>query len=355
MSLKTTLVIIYNHNYEPNIEKLEKMYGDKFDKIYHLMPFYRGNKPNVAKIYGTSYQFQDYVRQGLSVFKNDESTHYCFMGDDVLLNPEFNQYNITQKLNLDVDSGFIPALNPVGYETFFYWDWAFTSVRAMECNFGCEYQKFLPSINEAMDKFTQKNIPNKNITKEGFLQIQKHFDKLDSNYCKYYFKGIEPPKKGLFKKLKYKIRKQMFLKDDSKFKTFNDSPLPYYFPPVKKFFDEYLLAKSLKNDTQNWIYPLTFAFSDFFVIPSKKIDEFAHLCGVFAGANVFVECAIPTSMVLCLDKIVYEKDINYKMFIFGEEQAYKRFCIENEYSLKKLYDNWGEKSFIHAVKLSQWR
>ena len=45
------LIIIYNHRFDQNIEKLNKIYGERFSKIYHLVPFYDGDLPNVIPVF----------------------------------------------------------------------------------------------------------------------------------------------------------------------------------------------------------------------------------------------------------------------------------------------------------------
>lgn len=87
------------------------------------------------------------------------------------------------------------------------------------------------------------------------------------------------------------------------------------------------------------------------LITHKKINEFLHISSVFASIRVFVEIAIPTAMILSLEKIVAETDTKYTPYLISEN-----FAIENDYSIKKLTQNWDkEKLFCHPVKLSKWK
>ena len=63
-----TLVIIYNHHYPKNIERLDLIYKDKFKSIFHLIPFYSGEKSNVIPVYGNSFYFQGYIAEVLVYF-----------------------------------------------------------------------------------------------------------------------------------------------------------------------------------------------------------------------------------------------------------------------------------------------
>ena len=73
------LIIIYNHRYDKNISVLEKLYNSRFSDIYHLVPFYDGNKTNVIPVYENSFYFQNYVAQGLKSYFNEKYKHYFFI------------------------------------------------------------------------------------------------------------------------------------------------------------------------------------------------------------------------------------------------------------------------------------
>jgi hypothetical protein len=44
MSSTVALVIIYNHRYDKNIDILESIYANRFSNIFHIVPFYDGDK-----------------------------------------------------------------------------------------------------------------------------------------------------------------------------------------------------------------------------------------------------------------------------------------------------------------------
>ena len=46
------MIVIYNHNYEDNIERIEKIYSGKFNDIFHLISYYTGNREKVIRVYG---------------------------------------------------------------------------------------------------------------------------------------------------------------------------------------------------------------------------------------------------------------------------------------------------------------
>ncbi|MBR0093745.1 MAG: hypothetical protein IJP91_00540, partial [Synergistaceae bacterium] len=57
---KICLVVIFNHRYNQNVEKLQKIYGTKFSDIYYVVPFKTDEVPdyllsNVIRVYESSF------------------------------------------------------------------------------------------------------------------------------------------------------------------------------------------------------------------------------------------------------------------------------------------------------------
>src|ERR1700743_1228199 len=100
---KVALIIIYNHRYDKNIELLEQIYKSRFSNIYHLIPFYNGNKENVIAVYDNSFYFEGYIAQGLKSYFKEDYTHYFFVADDMVLNPVVNEHNYAEHLKLSAN------------------------------------------------------------------------------------------------------------------------------------------------------------------------------------------------------------------------------------------------------------
>src|SRR5580704_10569699 len=106
--MEVALIIIYNHRYDKNIDILERIYGERFSNIYHLMPFYSGDKSNVIPVYEHSFYFQNYVAQGFKSYFKKEYSHYFFVADDMIINPVINEQNYATQLKLTETTSFIP-------------------------------------------------------------------------------------------------------------------------------------------------------------------------------------------------------------------------------------------------------
>ena len=76
MDTKIALLVIYNHRYDKNILRIEQIYEGRFSHIYHVVPFYDGNKENVITVFDSSFQFQGYISQAYQHLKNKKFSHF---------------------------------------------------------------------------------------------------------------------------------------------------------------------------------------------------------------------------------------------------------------------------------------
>lgn len=294
MSPKVVLIIIYNHNFEKNIERCENLYAERFSCIFHLMPFYTGKKPNVISVYENSYFFQGYVAQGFKNFQGTEYDHYFFIADDMLLNPEINQNNYHSLLNLDNETSFIPFLGSMPANKQ-YWSHNIDGLKYNPNLKGCEVKKFIPTPITIREKFTKYGITN---GKFSFKQV----------YGK-------PSLLALYKWLRDKI-----------------------------------------NGTYNTKlnYPLARSYSDIFIISNKSMNDFVTYCGAFAASELFVELAIPTAMIVACNRIVTQNDIKFSGRALWTPSDFEILKPYNN-SISNLIKNFPKTYlFLHPIKLSQW-
>lgn len=297
--MKICLIIVFNHKYNKNIEKLESIYSKRFSNIYYLMPFYKGNKKNVIPVYESSYQFQGYFSQGFNEYFQEKYDYYVFIGDDLILNPSLNESNIISKLNLD-NSSYIKSIKPmnqsIGIDSRKLYDTlcAFNTKKT-----GVEYENEIPSYKKAMQKAKKYGIKDN--------------------------------------RLKYKFFKNMPKKN-------------FLNPNVLKKFFEFIIKTNGKLP-----YPLFKDYSDLLILKKEDIYNFIKLSGVFAAMGLFAEIAIPTSMVLSCSKISTEKNINFYGVEFWSNLDKMNFEDEYNLDLNELFNNWEKDIlYFHPVKLSKW-
>lgn len=314
------LIIIFNHKYDKNIERLENLYAPKFSNIFFLVPFYTGTKKNVIPVYESSIYFQGYIAQGFKSYYRPEFSHYFFIGDDLILNPSINEKNYHKILAIDSNTSYIPDARPLhesanslltstnqGYN---YWDTTFAGINFYSNRFGSEIKHELPSREEAIELFKNhgvivKPLARQNIFKNKWTKSSKDFLKTIKNLWTYYISW-------------------------SSLKEHNDS------------------------NKLNLLYPLAYGYSDIAIVSHECIQKFTHYCGVLSANGLFVEMAIPTALLLSAEKIKTDENIPLVGKAFWQGTGIELEKKHNN-ELESLINNFpADVFYYHPVKLSRW-
>lgn len=307
MEKKIALLIIYNHRYDKNIPVLEKLFKEKFSHVYHIVPFYDGDRENVLPVYESSYYFSSYIAQAYNQIKDKPFTHFVFTSDDLMLNPIIDERNILSQIGLDDNDIYLPrfrslhdpkwarSLDAMGYDTK---------------GLGAEVDKMLPSKVEALKIFRNKNYEGYDgiSSKEAWRIVKKQiFDQYN-----WYQSAL----------CLYRIVKTILL-----------HPFNYYY----------------------YKYPQIGGYNDFFIIPSRYMDLFTKYCSAFAASRLFVEIAIPTAMVLTEGRVRTSEDTKLKCGDLWLDDIKK---LEENYNhnLTDLFNDFPvDLLYRHPVKLSKWK
>lgn len=316
---KIALLIIYNHRYDKNIDRLEKLHKGKFSHIYHIMPFYDGSIENVIPVYESSFRFQSYIAQAYQHLKDKGFTHYFIVADDMLLNPHINETNLFILTGIGEHQSYIYDIREI-YNCFFAQHVeAMRSYRVKQK--GVEVESILPSKEAAEKCFHAHGL------RTGSLSI-----------CYLFKAGYYACKCRMLRKM------------------------------LKYMFD--ILTHNVEIH-----YPLVWAYSDILLIPANVMDSFTTYCGAFAATGLFVEYAIPSALVFSSSDIITDKDLK----MHGIIQVYpkKRLKTANnpqmlngylpqyleeetiikqyKYNIESLMEEFGDNTFfIHPIKLSKW-
>jgi len=306
---KPCLIIIFNHRYDKNIPVLRKLYSPRFSHIFFLVPFYDGNDPDVIPVYESSYYFQSFFAQGYHRFFKEEFTHYIFAGDDCLLNPSVNENNLLEQTGLPADTDFIPEF--IEFHKLKEGGWWHTkkAIDFFHNREGAEVQRELPSREEAMERFLKHGV------------------------------GIEPL-----------TRQNIFGNKKITFLRWWQSWL------YKQFFLRVKWKPYRKNGKFELPYPAVGSYSDVFIVTRQSITDFCRYCGILASIGLFVEIAIPTSLILSSKKIIREKDLTLKgkaLWSSEEVQAVEKTFDKSLSQLMKDFPR--DQLYLHPVKLSKWK
>ena len=323
MANKVALIFIFNHKFDKNIEILEKIYKDRFSHIYHLVPFYKGDKPNVIPVYENSQQFNGYIAQGLKSYFNEEFDHYFFIGDDLILNPAINERNYKQYFKLSAGASFIP-------EIF--------------------------NLHNLPNNDTLRFLPIKSVsgrTKKWYWCKIKEFIE---NY-KHGIKGVENNKEMP----SYEVAEEVL-----KSRGYEIKPVSYFdmhggLLPLSSASARFVFNLSSYFKRFKLNYPVVSSYSDIIIVSKASIKNFSHYCGVFATNKLFVEFAIPTALLLASDEVVTEPKIGkrgdiYWLYTKAEIEKYEANMQPYNKNLQVLLDKFPEdKLYIHPIKLSKWQ
>ncbi len=313
------LAVIYNHQFVNNVEKIEKLYGNRFDKIYHVMPFYRGDNPDIISVYENSYQFQAYVSQALNRIYDDKFDYYVFMADDVLLCPEFSKDTMEDILKINPITSFTAR-----------------NLRVMCDEYILTRIWLFPSLIEYLYS-------------ENKRRIDAILPDIGTMSAKYKTLGLKCP---LISENKLK-----FIQDFAPANRYNNFFYNYDFDndkmDYKKLLENY---KDKEGEPVKYLFPFACGFSDFFVIPKKFIKDFAYYSGVLASVRIFAEVAIPTALCIVSDKINFPKTIGLDAINYSAiDERRNELPDKYEHSVKRLIDEWEDKNLlIHPVKYSMW-
>jgi hypothetical protein len=300
------LIIIFNHKYDKNIEVLEEIYKGRFHNIFHLVPFYTGDKENVIPVYENSFNFQGYIAQGFKAFYNKDFTHYFFIADDLILNPLINEDNLEEYLHLNLNSCFLPFFNELHKTpSDQFWSRVQDAYSFNLHTDGVEASSEIPGIDEAKRLLARFGLE---------FQPLKH----DQIFPK--------PK---FPKRIYKLNK------------------------VARYLR--WLYFNLTGKTYELPYPLVGGYSDIFIVSQDAIRKFCHYCGVFAATDLFVEIAVPTALALSAENIITEKSLGLQgkaLWTNAELKELDRFGSDLDMLLSDFPSGC---LYIHPVKLSKWK
>ncbi len=293
-SVRIALIIVFNHRYDKNIQTLEAIYHGRFQHIYFIIPFYDGDLPNVIPVYENSYYYEGYIAQAYKSYFKEEYSHYFFIADDMMLNPVINENNMLEHLKMNHASSFLPdirSIHQLQHKRNIRYAYEFDIRR-----WGVEATNEVPSYNDALKALKRFNFEIRP------LKYNEIYDK-----------------ENLFDKIKRLI------------KSFTG-----------------------KKESYELSYPLVGAYSDLVVVSKKSIWKFAHYCGVFAAADLFVEIAIPTALVLSAETISQEKNLEFQGKYLWSRQELKELDQFNN-NLSDLLKNFPSGYlYLHPVKLSGW-
>ena len=331
---RIALVVLYNHHYPQNVDRINALYRGRFDSVTHLIPNYSGESPEVIPVFGNGHVFSSYVAQAYHHIRHYDADHYLFVGDDLVLNPQVNQDNADHLLGLRGDTCFIPLWEldqyyPVAHDAY-YW---------RPNKPGAEVASLLPSESEARRRFAAAGypvapVPWNVIHLPAIVRGQAAGDirKIDSG--------------------QHHKRSIARLYDSARGRSL-----------VRSVYRRVVVPVESKRRALDLRYPMIAGYSDIFGISAEHLKTFSTYCGLFAAGGLYCEAAVPTAMILTTCDIVIEAELPLSGAALGPEAIigdkhwhagpHRDFAAEVDGDFGRFLQQYPDDLlYYHPVKLS---
>ena len=311
MRHSTSLVIIYNHYYPQNIDRLNELYRPRFPEIFHLVPFIENEGRSVVSVGRSSHNFQGYFFDARHSLKKSRSKRFLCIADDVLLNPAITSENVEEKFGLESsEDGFLENISPLS-SLRSYWRHTASALSFELDSRALNISHVLPTPSEARAKL-------RSVGDTDFLLSRSAVNPSLLAY--------------LYRKLTGLIRKM-------------DGLLQGLLGVLGKDDWRYRSSRKLK-------YPFLWGYSDVFVLPNSALPLFSRLCGAFAAKELFVEVALPTALALSCRVVRSRAPRLTGQALWGKDRKkLDKFGQSLSFLVSEFPEDW---LFVHPVKLSEW-
>ena len=300
--LRFCLVVVFNHRFDQNLPVLRALYRGRFSNVRFLVPFYRGDDPDVIVVYASSATFQGYFAQARQQLVGEDFSHYVFIADDLLLNPAINEGNLAAYLRLRPGFGYVKGLEAFSDLTT-RWTHFHRTLSALQFDDGfVNASAELPGRDEALARLARHGLRFQRL---GWRNLEAA-------------PGKPAARVGSWLASAWRIYGR-------------------------------LASRELA-------YPLAMGYADLLVVPTGAMPEFCHLCGVFAAMEVFVECAAPTALALAVPELRREQDLAATGLELWSDEDREAFSQRYDVRLPNLLAGFpADRLYVHPIKISHWR
>lgn len=298
---KVAILVVFNHRFDQNLDRLRAIYRDRFSDVFFLVPFYDGSDEDVIPVYSTSYTFQSFFTYAYEKIKSLNFDYWFIVADDMIINPKINEDNFETVFNITPSDNFIPILTRLDESTDWY-----------HAHNAASFRLDVPYVN------IKNCLPEKSVTEKKLLEY-----------------NVAPRPLSAEKIFK-------------RYETVEQKAAAFGLP--------YLRYIKGRNNDVSLDYPLCRGYSDIFIVGGANVSQFVMLCGAFASAGLFVETAVPTSLLLsATGRVVLQKEISLRGAAIWGDVDIKEFETKFDSSLEKLINEFDRnRLFYHPVKLSRW-
>lgn len=309
---KTSLVVLYNHYFPENVDRINAIYSDRFSEILHLLPLALEENLSVISVSRSSHHFQGYIFDAREALARGDCDRFLFLADDVFLNPLIESDTIDEYFGLtNSNDAFLAGLRSFR-ELKSFWRHTASAQSFALASQALDIRHALPSYEEALSRLQLHGVASVRIRRKALYPSVAAY---------LYSKSTE-----IIRKADGLIRRALRILGKDQWRHSSRIRLKY---------------------------PLAWGYSDVFILPKSKLTDFSRFCGAFSAAGLFVEIALPTALALSCESLKTRAASNlHGHSLWG---ATRNQLDKYDKSLSKLAsefpDDW---LFLHPVKLSEW-
>lgn len=309
--MHTCLAVVYNHYFPSNIQRIEKLYKEKFTQILHLLPFADRTNHAEVSVGRSSHHFQGYIYDSLDSLLATGCDRFLFIADDLLLNPGVTESTVDQFFGLENEQdSFLHQFESL--ETLdSYWSHSAKALAFAQSTAGLSLGHALPERVEAERVLRGHGVFSAKVPRKALYKTRTH--------------ELYQKVQAIAGRADQRIRRVLGI------------------PPVEA---DLLVGRRLA-------YPLAYGYSDICVVSRKNLVSFADYCGAFAAAGLFVEIALPTALALSSKVIRTQRDSPLSGGpLWGRDViALDKYDKRLSALVQDFPRDW---LFVHPVKLSEW-
>lgn len=306
--MKSTACVLFNHPFSKNIPILREVYRERFDDVIFVQPLEKSNDVDVFTSYRGPFCFHGMIVDVARTLLEKRSDYYLFIHDDVFLNPLYDAENLFECLGIPGNGAFIPAVCPIEGDVT---SWGWTS--------SVLWKLFYPK-NKLSGSGIERPLqffPDGNKMRE---EIMKKYQFKFSDVT--YDRNVALPESIIFGQNPYSITTERMILDG-------------------------LFEKAKNSNSTSLPFPFFRGMSDFFAVDAETLEKIIPLLGVMAAAQLFVEVAIPTALIVAANRVKRSIEVGLKVdWRWGTE----RDALDFESMAMRFHE---DLLFVHPVKLSK--
>ena len=294
-----------NHPFPRNLPLLREIYLGRFSELRFLVPFERLDDRDVITVYRGSYTHAGYITDARKELGEIDCDYFIFCHDDVLLNPQLNEHRFPELFPIGPNDGFISRVGALP-AYIGVWDWYFGLIpkmfypKSLLFGSGIEFPsvvKHLPPRSLVERKLSEGGVEYSDeirFSEKDFDQVEAHPSRLVL-HGHYMAVNASDPRQVEVEALSLNICRELS----------RALKLSAEITGVERDTPDGEKAVKLPIPLIGGAF-----YTDLYILPKSRLDDYAHYVGVASAANLFVEVLAPTLLYTCCDRVWNAKELD---------------------------------------------